>query len=56
MLEEMPLGRIDYHPGIVDVSILLEEKAVFFIRPPRVESIFEIADQNGIMPPKSTWI
>jgi uncharacterized protein (DUF1015 family) len=43
-------------PGIYSWEDLVEKnKNIFLVRSVKIDEIFTIADENEIMPPKSTW-
>lgn len=54
-------NRIDFIGGIRGLSALEERvnsgewKVAFSLHPVTIEQLFDIADTNNIMPPKSTW-
>ncbi len=52
----MALKNIKYIPGIIGQKNIAAHDVVFFVRKPEVETLFEIADENVTLPPKSTWI
>jgi uncharacterized protein (DUF1015 family) len=56
LLDEALLKRLKYVPGIVNQQELLKHEAIFFVRQPEIDILFELADSEVMMPPKSTWI
>lgn len=47
---------MDFTPGIYSWEDLVEKnKNIFLVRSVKIDEIFTIADENEIMPPKSTW-
>lgn len=56
LLDETVLRNIKYIPGIIRKESITAHDVVFFVRKSEVETLFEIADENMTLPPKSTWI
>jgi uncharacterized protein (DUF1015 family) len=54
-------SRLHYYGGVHSIHDLEEMvdsgkfAVAFAMRPVDIETVMAIADQNGIMPPKSTW-
>lgn len=56
ILSEEALKGLKYVPGIIEEERINEHDIVFYVRQPMVETLFQVADENVTMPPKSTWI
>jgi uncharacterized protein (DUF1015 family) len=56
LFEEEIINQIKFVPGIINQAKICENDVVFFVREPLIETVFQIADLEVIMPPKSTWM
>lgn len=55
LLNESNASHLKFIPGITPPEST-QYPLIFYLPPPKIETLFEIADQCVTMPPKSTWI